>query len=354
MCVVNVKDVDKGGPQRVTTVTDNILLYESDYAFRDIAVLHFKLPGLPRPPHTSPNRGCAGAKPYAIVATCHDPGVQGTFSLSIYSDALVSVEKIPDLRFASTPGQWVRAMAGGSHVHDTWKNNPQFLVRIPGPVMTKPKLRFRLVRQEAEWRKQVAKDPIGCLLGLYVFKGSQRVVDRARAHMILESTFLPGNYSEATLDSLRAAETSLVVVCTTFNPNKIGQFTLEVSSNIDIWVEPLRAGPPATADRLQQRDDPLSDNVPFSYPALCLFSLMNDMTVRRGERQTVAEVVFATEEAHVWHTQSIQKPGETLILNSANNLKIKPPSVILDGIGGGPSANDDTYFFSPFTHSLPT
>ncbi len=46
MCVVNVNNRDKGGPQRVNSVTEGTLLYETDYAYRDIAVLHFRLPGM--------------------------------------------------------------------------------------------------------------------------------------------------------------------------------------------------------------------------------------------------------------------------------------------------------------------
>ena|ERR1719160_2039856 len=58
---------------------------------------------------------------------------------------------------------------GGSHLNETWDDNPQFQIRgIEGGTY-----QIRLTRREEQWSKNNKIDPVGSMLGIYIFEGDE-------------------------------------------------------------------------------------------------------------------------------------------------------------------------------------
>ncbi len=53
----------------------------------------------------------------------------------------------------------------------TWGNNPKFLLKIDA--LSKAGVKITLNRPDKVWKKRIAKDPIGCMLGLYIYEYGQ-------------------------------------------------------------------------------------------------------------------------------------------------------------------------------------
>lgn len=222
-----------GNPRRKLQVLPSDWVQETSYALEDMACMHLTV---------APEQG-----PLVVVPSLSEEAVQGQFSLSIFSDrplrdALLLNEK----RDVVLPGQWTAETAGGCHLYSppfevakaaTWRNNPRFTLSIP----TRTQVHITLARCERAWRQQIAKDAVGCMLGFYVLggaggaqvgQGGEEAANAiSRENVVAETTFVPSH--EVSLDVTLAAcapDAPYLIVPCCYDPNKIGEFMLRVSS----------------------------------------------------------------------------------------------------------------------------
>lgn len=58
---------------------------------------------------------------------------------------------------------------GGNHLNDTWDDNPQFQIQgVEGNTY-----QIRLTRRKEQWSKNDKTDTVGCMLGIYIFEGTE-------------------------------------------------------------------------------------------------------------------------------------------------------------------------------------
>ena len=117
-----------------------------------------------------------------VVTPClSSRGAQGGFVLEAYCALPVSLEALARGAERSLAGEWAEQSAGGSHLcRDTWRRNPKFYLQIRGPAPAAVAISLR--RPEAPWRRCCAKDPVGTMIGFYVFRGARPTREAAAAH----------------------------------------------------------------------------------------------------------------------------------------------------------------------------
>lgn len=105
----------------------------------------------------------------------------------------------------------------------TWVKNPRYHL----VVHSRTRVHITLGRIERGWRSQLAKDQVGCMLGLYICHG-----EISREFVLAETTFVPGHEVslEATLDACSADQPYLLVPCT-YEPGKVGEFMLRITAD---------------------------------------------------------------------------------------------------------------------------
>lgn len=215
-----------GNPKRKLQVLPNDWVQETSYALEDMACMHLTV---------TPQQG-----PLVVVPSLSEEGVQGQFSLSIFSDRpLKDALLLNEKKDVVLPGQWTAETAGGCHLYSppfevakaaTWRNNPRFSLCIP----TRTQLHITLARCERPWRQQIAKDAVGCMLGFYVLGnagpaagqgGNTEDTAISRENVVAETTFVPSH--EVSLDVTLAAcspDAPYLIVPCCYDPNKIGEF----------------------------------------------------------------------------------------------------------------------------------
>merc|ERR1711988_19371 len=104
-----------------------------------------------------------------IVPTLSEYGEKAQYQLEVFSDHPLQVEPIAEEKARTLAGEWTEGTAGGSHMSKTYKKNPRFHLRLLGSSRTKVKI--TLSRPTAEWKDQVRKDTVGCMLGFYLVPG---------------------------------------------------------------------------------------------------------------------------------------------------------------------------------------
>src|SRR5690242_11459082 len=70
---------------------------------------------------------------YVIIPTTFEPGKERNFSITVYSTEILSLNSLNpnlDWKEASILGDWKGRSAGGCFSNHTWKNNPQFRVKV--------------------------------------------------------------------------------------------------------------------------------------------------------------------------------------------------------------------------------
>ena len=105
-------------------------------------------------------------------------GLEGHFSLQVFSDQPVNVTEMQDTHQQTIAGEWKEGANGGSHLHPEWRRNPRFTLRIMGRARgDRPaNVKITLTRPEAAWRRQCGKDSVGAMMGFYLLPGT--AVDR--------------------------------------------------------------------------------------------------------------------------------------------------------------------------------
>ena len=139
-------------------------------------------------------------------------------------------------------------------MHSTWSDNPQFYLFLPPPVSAKPKVQI-LLKLLHGWDGKRKRDPLNTMIGVYLLqcpKGAQldpndETISVARAvrqplndsdyrARLVEATFLPNSEAVITIDTLAPSKNPYLIVPATFGREKTGSFSLEVTSNVEIFL----------------------------------------------------------------------------------------------------------------------
>lgn len=185
-----------------------------------------------------------------IVPTMSEVGVPGSFELQVDSDFPLLVDELPRGTRAvqSLPGEWTETQSGGCHLHPKWRQNPSFDLEIQGTQATK--VRITLSRSEREWKAQCQRDPVGTMIGFYVFpKGSGTFSGSEHKSVPLDTLKVNGRAWSATdfvplhtvtsppdLVLSPASKSGYVIIPTTHEPGKVGKFVLSVECTTDFTL----------------------------------------------------------------------------------------------------------------------
>lgn len=205
---------------------------ESYYNFDDTSCLFLRL---------EPSMG-----PYLVTPTLSTEKVAAQFSLSVFSNQAVSLERLEDSKNLALSGAWTKETAGGSHLHErpyednvkgqTWKDNPKYLLKFNthGPI----KAKITISRAESHWSWKIARDHVACMMGLYIFPGSTSKVD-CSLRLNQGSVFLPMNELTEIFEQIENLPDGFLLMPTTYEPKVTGPFVLSVSSDIEFSLTPL-------------------------------------------------------------------------------------------------------------------
>ncbi|EKX42458.1 hypothetical protein GUITHDRAFT_164093 [Guillardia theta CCMP2712] len=200
---------------------------------------------------------CRTRSSFIVIPWTTTPKTDSFFTLNLYSEGQVQVDKIPDVRRLSVMGEWRGQSAAGSHLNTSWSSNPQFFLFVPPPVSTKPNVKVTL-SYRGNWEAKRARDPIGCMIGIYALQCPQSFIDRERAfpgpgikrealdrltlerpdyeRRLVDTVFVPNDSVVVNLDKIRPSNRPYLLLPTTYSNGKSGGFTLEVIANVEIFL----------------------------------------------------------------------------------------------------------------------
>jgi len=180
-------------------------------------------------------------------------GIEGAYTLDCFSDDTLKLEKVADVRQKKVFGEWRGFTAGGSHLNSTWSDNPQYFLYVPPPVSAKPSLRI-VVTLDKGWEKVRKRDPLNCMLAVYLLhcppaaisdgKEDNIFTPARRQHLskedysyrLVDATFLPSSQTVVSLDNIKPSKNPYLIIPATYGRDKAGAFTLEVTSNVEIFL----------------------------------------------------------------------------------------------------------------------
>lgn len=184
----------------------------------------------------------AGAE-YVVVPSTYSPDILAGFTLSMISSSRVMVTEMNESKSNVLAGKWETkaSTAGGSHLCDTWDDNPQFQVRG----MEAAEFHIRLTRRTEQWAKNNKLDPVGSMLGFYIFASDTpgQCVDlrpgAPQPTVVFTPEFLPVNEVSTTIVLENAGHPYIIVPCT-FAAGKEGAFLLEITCESGFQLERVR------------------------------------------------------------------------------------------------------------------
>mmetsp|Transcript_33293 Transcript_33293/g.78206 ORF Transcript_33293/g.78206 Transcript_33293/m.78206 type:complete len:336 (+) Transcript_33293:1954-2961(+) len=200
-----------------------------------------------------------GDQPYVLVASLLAPGVEGSYTLTLYSSAGPKLEPISQEAHALVNGKWTEKSACGCHL-DVWSDrqqrwlrnsrflsNPQLQLRVSQPAMVRIRLQRGKVTQLGDENEQADRMLLlrstekyyASMLGLYVLRGrglgpAERLRLPARGYAALdvvqEVPFVPLASVEVMLHlSLLPDGAPYVLVPCLFGDGLGASFTLEAT-----------------------------------------------------------------------------------------------------------------------------
>ena len=123
--------------------------------------------------------------------------------MNVYSSKKVEIKKLEDAKNAVLSGRWTEDNAGGCHLYDqeyekneenmSWRTNPKFHLRLHTTQDTEVKI--TLSRPEKAWKKKIAKDTVGCMIGLYVYEYKENQYPNAN-DLMNDKEFVPFNQKD--------------------------------------------------------------------------------------------------------------------------------------------------------------
>ncbi|KAI1465026.1 cysteine proteinase [Daldinia caldariorum] len=201
-----------------------------------------------------------------VVATEKLPLPQYSFTLSFFSRApLVVAPAEPALRhYMDVKGSWTRRTAGGNAASSSYLENPQFSLVLPRPGPLSLLL-------------STARDDLPVHVDL-VWAGGRRVTAIGNRDLAITSGDYRRGCALAEAPSVDAG--TYTIVCSTFDPGCLADFTLRVGSDIPCAVAPV---PADAAGRLRTQ---LPDLV-FRGPASLSLS-SSDSEVHKKKRVAIS------------------------------------------------------------------
>ncbi|KAH8880751.1 cysteine proteinase [Thozetella sp. PMI_491] len=165
-----------------------------------------------------------------------------SFTISLFSNAPLTVSPASELhpRHATTTGSWTRRTAGGSAAYASYFRNPQFALTVP----TATPLSLLLSTDDRALPVHVA---------LLFSRGGQRVTAVAGRDVLARSAEYQRGCTIASAPNVAAG--TYTVVCSTYEPGQLGDFTLRVSADAAVSLRPVLAD---AAGRLRMEAEPLA------------------------------------------------------------------------------------------------
>ena len=195
---------------------------ESHYQYEEFSCLYLKL---------EQNHG-----PFLIVPSLSQENIQCSYSLIIYSNNPVTLDRLLDSKNIVISGEWKQSNAGGSHLYDstfvrqleknTWSNNPKYLLKFVAG--GEPRAKITLSRPERLWSTKIARNTVGCMMGIYIFDAA--IGKPSVDGWIRKPEFMPLNEVEEILEEDTSREAGYIIMPTTYEINMKGPFVLSVSS----------------------------------------------------------------------------------------------------------------------------
>jgi Calpain family cysteine protease/Calpain large subunit, domain III len=234
MAQISEKDPETFEKERKLQILMNEWFVESHYQYEEFSCLYLKL---------EQNHG-----PFLIVPSLSQEGILSSYTLTIYSNNPVVLDRLSDSKNIVTSGEWNKSTAGGSHLFDssfirqteksTWGNNPKYLLKFNGQAEVRAKI--TLSRPERLWSGKIARNTVGCMMGIYIFDAvnSKPTV----GSWVRKPEFMPLNEIEEILEEDSARENGYIIMPTTYESNMRGPFALSISSENDFTLTgPLEA-----------------------------------------------------------------------------------------------------------------
>eukprot|EP00656_Telonema_subtile_P009639 TRINITY_DN14546_c0_g1_i1.p1 TRINITY_DN14546_c0_g1~~TRINITY_DN14546_c0_g1_i1.p1 ORF type:complete len:891 (-),score=136.25 TRINITY_DN14546_c0_g1_i1:147-2819(-) len=199
---------------------------------------------------------------YVVVPSSYNPDIFGTFVLKFISSSPVHIQGMDSHKSVVVASKWEEKTmtCGGSHLNDSWDDCPQFQIRGKESGI----FQVRLTRREEQWSKNNKIDPVGCMLGVYIFEGDEPGVRAdlkqglAAQRVILVPEFLPVHEVSVSVELPNPGVPYVIVPCT-FAPGKEGPFLLEVTCETPFQLDRLRK--PEPVDPVDQRRDSMTSDM---------------------------------------------------------------------------------------------
>ena len=195
-----------------------------------------------------------------IVPSLSEKGKRAKFILEVYSSEPVIARPIADRSYKQLAGEWTESTARGCHIHEGWKRNPRFIMRLhsPGtlvPIKARlmplfitlhlisicnicPQVRIALVRHGHSWRNIIKRDLVGTMIGFYVW-----IVSKDRQELIYEAPFVPdkdvASDEKFELEALTTGD-EYIIQPATYKEGVKGAFVLSVQTEESAELTLLR------------------------------------------------------------------------------------------------------------------
>ena len=222
------KEVETFEKERKLQILPNEWFVESHYQYEEFSCLYLKL---------EQNHG-----PFLIVPSLSQENITCSYSLTIYSNNPVTLERLQDAKNIVLSGEWKPNNAGGSHLYDssfikqleknTWSYNPKYLLKFsPGESI---RAKITISRPERLWSAKIARNTVGCMMGIYIFDAG--VAKPSVDNWIRKPEFMPLNEVDEILEDDNAKENGYIIMPTTYESGMKGPFMLSVSSDDDFTL----------------------------------------------------------------------------------------------------------------------
>ena len=171
--------------------------------------------------------------PYLLAVHTAKPGEQCEYTLSVFSDAVISLREIEPHTSRVLGGKWGKSSAGGSHIEGgAWSRNPQYGLMLAAPTTVD----ITLERPPKKWERMLKTNTLASLMGLYVLRGEHqhtpvRSPQAALAAMIHQANFCPMHELKCTLYLEPLPNGApYILMPATFGEGMCGPFSLGVTT----------------------------------------------------------------------------------------------------------------------------
>lgn len=153
------------------------------------------------------------------------PKTKHSFTISVFSDFAITIAEAstPYQYTANVPGSWTKETAGGNAHSPTYSTNPQFSITVPH----KMSLCLLLESLHEELNVHVK----------LVYSKGVRIHTIRNRDIVFDSKDYRHGCCVAESPEVEAGQ--YTIICSTFEPNQLGDFTLLVESSGQVQVRPL-------------------------------------------------------------------------------------------------------------------